>query len=81
MRFANDARVKKEARPPEALTSNELRTAQNYLVERCTYPYCYRLKVKPRGQRRGSPPECRLPGCRVPGMVFRDTGVDFFGLK
>ena len=34
MRFANNARVKKEARLLGALTSNELRAAQDYLIKR-----------------------------------------------
>ena len=34
MRFANNVRAKKEMRLLEALTSNELRAAQNYLVKR-----------------------------------------------
>ena len=34
MRFANNVRAKKEARLLGALTSNELRAAQNYLVKR-----------------------------------------------
>ena len=37
--------------------------------------YCYHQTVKPRAQQMGSLPECRLE----PGMVFRNTGVDFFG--
>jgi len=37
--------------------------------------YCYRQTVKPQQQRMGHLPECRLE----PGMVFRNTGVDFFG--
>ena len=37
--------------------------------------YCYRQTVKPQDQRMGSLPECRLES----GMVFRNTGVDFFG--
>ena len=37
--------------------------------------YCHRQTVKPQEQRMGSLPECRLE----PGMVFRNTGVDFFG--
>ena len=34
MRFANNVGAKKEARLLEALTSNELRAAQNYLVKK-----------------------------------------------
>ena len=37
--------------------------------------YCYRQTVKPQEQQMGSLPECRLE----PGMVFRNTGVDFLG--
>ena len=37
--------------------------------------YCHRQTVKPQEQHMGNLPECRLE----PGMVFRNTGVDFFG--
>ena len=37
--------------------------------------YCYRQTVRPQEQQMGNLPECRLE----PGMVFRNTGVDFFG--
>ena len=37
--------------------------------------YCYRQTVKPQEQHTGNLPECRLE----PGIVFRNTGVDFFG--
>ena len=37
MRFANNARIKKEARLLGALTSSELRAAQNYLVKRAQF--------------------------------------------
>jgi len=37
--------------------------------------YCYRQTVKTQEQRMESLPEWRL----TPGMVFRNTGVDFFG--
>ncbi|XP_068713315.1 uncharacterized protein [Montipora foliosa] len=36
--------------------------------------YCYRQTVKPLEQKMGNLPECRLEV----GMVFRNTGVDFF---
>ncbi|XP_068707671.1 uncharacterized protein [Montipora foliosa] len=36
---------------------------------------CYRQTIKPQEQQMGSLPECRLE----PGMVFRNTGVAFFG--
>ena len=37
--------------------------------------YCYRQTVKPQEQQMAILPECRLE----PGMVFRNTGGDFFG--
>ena len=37
--------------------------------------HCYRQTVKPQGQQMGKVPECRLE----PGIVCRNTGVDFFG--
>ena len=37
--------------------------------------YCHRQTVKPQEQHMGNLPECRLE----PGIVFRNTGVDFFG--
>ena len=37
--------------------------------------YCYRQTLKPLEQKMGNQPECRLEV----GMVFRNTGVDFFG--
>ena len=40
-----------------------------------TCNYCYRLTVKPQEQQMGNVPECRLE----PGMVFRNTGVNYFG--
>ena len=36
--------------------------------------YCYRQTVKPQEQQMGNLPECKLE----PGMVFRNSGVDFF---
>ena len=40
MRFANNVRAKKEARLLGAITSNELRAAQNYLVKRAQVESC-----------------------------------------
>ena len=37
--------------------------------------YCHRQTVKPQEPHMGNLPECRLE----PGIVFRNTGVDFFG--
>ena len=93
MQFANNARVKKAAHL--ALMSNQLRAAQNYLVKRAQVKsfneeiQCLEMgqeihkkskieSLDPRmedGFLVVSVPECRLQ----PGMVFRNTGVDFFG--
>jgi len=43
--------------------------------EKFKFNYCYRQTVKTQEQRIGSLPEWRLE----PGMVFSNTGVDFFG--
>ena len=40
---------------------------------KCNYYYCQTVKLQE--QQMGNLPECRLE----PGMVFRNTGVDFFG--
>ena len=42
---------------------------------KCNCNYCYRQTVKPQGQQMGNLPECTLE----PGMVFRNTGVAYFG--
>ena len=44
-------------------------------VQNVTFKYFYRQTVKPQEQHTGNLPECRLE----PGIVFRNTGVDFFG--
>lgn len=68
--------------PPTEHLLNQIR--QEYWIIHCRQTvrnvkfkcnYCYRQTVKPQEQRMGNLPECRLE----PGMVFRNTGVDFFG--
>ena len=68
--------------PPTEHLLNLIR--QDYWIIRCRQAvrsvkskcnYCYRQTVKPQEQQMGNLPECRLE----PGMVFRNTGVDFFG--
>ena len=68
--------------PPTEHLLNLIR--QDYWIIRCRQAVrsvkskcnsCYRQTVKPQEQQMGNLPECRLE----PGMVFRNTGVDFFG--
>ena len=49
------------------------RQAVRNLKLKCNY--CYRRTVKPQEQHMGNLPEGRIE----PGIVFRNTGVDFFG--
>ena len=64
--------------PPTKHLLNLIR--QDYWIIHCrqavrSVNYCHRQTVKPQEQQMGNLPECRLQ----PGMVFRNTGVDFFG--
>ena len=68
--------------PPTEHLLNQIR--QEYWIIHCRQAvrnvkfkcnYCHRQTVKPQQQHMGDLPECRLE----PGMVFKNTGVDYFG--